>query len=149
MISYTKSYDLRAFPPGCNIRTSGSTALAAGVRQLRILLAEDDAVVGSLLAELLVGIGHDVCRIATTENEAVAAAAQEFPDLMIVDAHLRQGSGMAAMETILRSGPMPHIFMTGNSRLTMPSSALVLRKPFSVTDLIAAVNSAAGYCAVP
>ncbi len=116
---------------------------------MRILLVEDDAVVGALLAELLIGIGHDVCRIATTESEAIAAAAQDSPELMIVDAYLRQGSGIAAMETILRRGPMPHVFMTGNSRFTMPANALVLRKPFGFPDLIAALNSVAGYCAAP
>jgi CheY-like chemotaxis protein len=113
------------------------------MRQLRILLVEDDAVVGLLLAELLVGIGHDVCRIATTENEAILAATRERPDLMLVDAQLRQGSGIAAMKAILRRGPMPHVFMTGNSRLTMPANALVLRKPFGLTDLIAVLDGVA------
>lgn len=119
------------------------------MRRLRILLVEDDAVVGALLAELLIGIGHDVCRIATTETEATAAAAQDAPDLMIVDVHLREGSGMAAMDTILRRGNMPHILMTGGSRLTTPTNALVLRKPFGITDLLTVLAGVAGQCAVP
>ncbi len=110
---------------------------------LRILLVEDDAVISALLAELLAECGHHVCGTAATETEAVAAAARHAPDLMIVDAHLQSGSGVSAMETILRHSAMPHIFMTGGSRRSIPAGTVVLHKPFGKAALTAALESGA------
>ena len=73
---------------------------------LRVLVAEDDALIALLLAELLAGMGHEVCATAATEREAVIAAAHYKPDLMIVDAGLGRGSGVSAVEEILRAGPL-------------------------------------------
>lgn len=106
-------------------------------------------MVGAMLAELLIGIGRDICRVATTESEAIVAAARESPDLMIVDAHLRQGSGTAAMEEVQLRCAMPHIFMTGGSRIIMPVNAIVLRKPSGMADLIAALDSVERQFALP
>ncbi len=107
---------------------------------LRILLVEDDAVLSAVLAELLAECGHQVCGTATTEMAAVAAAARHAPDLMIVDAHLQAGSGASAMRTILRHSAMPHIYMTGGSRQSIPAGAVVLYKPFGKTGLVAALE---------
>lgn len=106
-------------------------------------------MVGAMLAELLIGIGHDVCRIATTESEAIPAVARVSPDLMIVDADLRQGSGTAAMEVVQLRCAMPHFFMTGGSRIIMPVNAIVLRKPSGMADLIAALDSVKWQFALP
>lgn len=109
---------------------------------LRILLVEDDAVLSAVLAELLAECGHQVCGTATTEMAAVAVAAagRHAPDLMIVDAHLQAGSGVSAMRTILRHSAMPHIYMTGGSRQSIPAGAVVLYKPFGKTGLVAALE---------
>jgi chemotaxis response regulator CheB len=74
----------------------------------RILLVEDDAMISALLADLLVECGHHVCGTARTETQAVAAAERLGPNLMIVDAQLQTGRGIAAMETILRRTAMLH-----------------------------------------
>jgi len=110
---------------------------------LRILLVEDDAVISALLAELLAECGHHVCGTATTEMQAVATAARHTPDLMIVDVHLQAGSGVSAMETILRHSAMRHIFMTGGSRQSVPAGAVVLHKPFGKAALTADLESEA------
>lgn len=110
------------------------------MRPLRILLVEDDAVISALLTELLAEYGHQVCGTATTEMAAVAAAAQHAPDLMIVDAHLQAGSGVSAMRTILRHSAMPHIYMTGGSRQSIPADAVVLQKPFGKAGLLSALE---------
>jgi two-component system, response regulator PdtaR len=75
------------------------------IKALRVLIIEDDALIAMLLAELLAGMGHDVCASAATEAEAVIAATRYGPDLMIVDAGLGRGSGVSAVEEILRAGP--------------------------------------------
>ena len=62
---------------------------------IRVLVVEDDAMIGMLLAEMLEDMGFEVCAIAATENAAVADAANCKPGLMIVDEHLREGNGIS------------------------------------------------------
>lgn len=116
---------------------------------LRIVLVEDNAQISALLAELLAALGHEVCATATTEVGAVTAAALHGPDLMIVDAHLKTGSGVSAMETILRLTAMPHFFITGGARRIFPAGAIVLLKPFGTVSLMAALDSVTRQSAAP
>jgi len=99
---------------------------------LRILIVEDDAMIGMHLAEVLEEMGHEVCAVEATEADAVAAAERCMPDLMIVDAWLRNGSGISAVETICRSRPVPHVFVSGDAasvKAILPT-AVVVEKPF-------------------
>jgi DNA-binding response OmpR family regulator len=111
---------------------------------LRVLVVEDDAMIGMLLAGMLEEMGHDVCAIEATEADAVSAAAQHRPDLMIVDARLGDGSGVSAVEEILRTGFVPHLFMSGNvSRvMALRPGAVVLQKPFLEAELARAIQRA-------
>ena len=85
------------------------------MKALRVLVVEDDALIAMLLSELLAGMGHDVCATAASEAEAVIAATRYDPDLMIVDARLGRGSGVSAVEQILRAGPVAHVFVSGDA----------------------------------
>lgn len=111
-------------------------------KALRILLIDDDAVIGTLLAAMVEDMGHSVCGIETTEAAAVAAASRDAPDLMIVDALLREGSGVAAMETILRTQAMPHILMSGTRLSRTRDTDVILRKPFMYAELMDAIERA-------
>jgi CheY-like chemotaxis protein len=116
------------------------------MKKLRVMLVEDDALIAELLAEMIVGFGHEVCAIEAGERDAVAAAAREKPDIMIIDAKLREGSGVGAIETILAFGPMPHILVSGDVtrvRILRPH-ATVLQKPYFEVDLILAMQKALG-----
>ncbi|HXP73504.1 MAG TPA: response regulator [Stellaceae bacterium] len=112
----------------------------------RVLVMEDDALIGALLADVLEAMGHGVCAIEATEADAVAAAARCGPDLMIVDAWLLEGNGVSAVETIQRSGPVPHVFVSGDvSRVrAMRPGAEVLQKPFREAELGQAIQRALG-----
>lgn len=101
-------------------------------------------MIGELLADMLRDMGYDVCALETTENEAVAAAVRCKPDLMIVDAQLGDGSGIAAVETILSTGFVPHLFMSGNvARVTeQRPTAVVLEKPFHEAAFTSAIKRA-------
>ena len=112
------------------------------MKSLRILLVDDDALIGTLLAEMLEEMGHVVCGIEATEAGAVRAALRDRPDLMIVDARLREGSGLAAVETILRTTAIPHIFMSGDRLPDGRGRAVILRKPFMDRDLADAIERA-------
>lgn len=111
---------------------------------LNILVVEDNALIGMLLSEMLAGLGHTVCAVERGEAGAVAAAARFQPDLMIVDAHLSDGSGISAVETILRSRFVPHVFVTGDRLGTLRHRPVdvVLEKPFHERDLVQAIARA-------
>jgi CheY-like chemotaxis protein len=110
---------------------------------LRILVVEDDALIGTLLGEMLTGMGHEVCGIESTESDAVTAAARLRPDLMIVDAKLGQGSGIRAVEAI-RTARVPCLFTSGDtlSVLIQKPEAIVIQKPFDEARLAQAIARA-------
>lgn len=111
---------------------------------LRILVVEDESMIALALEEAIVQMGHSVCATAGTEAEAVAAAYQTHPDLMIVDSRLRIGSGIAAMRKILSKRYIPHIYVSGDSLVAedLDHQAVILRKPFSDDELSAAISRA-------
>jgi CheY-like chemotaxis protein len=110
----------------------------------RVLVIEDDALIAMLLAELLASMGHDVCATAASEAEAVSAATRYDPDLMIVDAGLGRGSGVSAVEEILRAGPLAHLFVSGDAEMVRRRrpDAIVVRKPFREAELARAIDVA-------
>ena len=135
---------------GIRLSGDGTCARASAVRiyelmkALRVLVIEDDALIALLLSELLAGMGHDVCATAASEAEAVSAATRCDPDLMIVDARLGRGSGVSAVEEILRAGPLAHVFITEDVetvRVRKPD-AVVVRKPFREAELARAIDMA-------
>jgi two-component system, response regulator PdtaR len=121
------------------------------MKALRVLMMEDDPLIGMLLAEFLEEMGYDVCAIAATAADAVTAAAQYRPDLVIADARLGDGSGISAIEEILRIGFVPHLFMTGNiSRVkALRPEAVVLEKPFHEAEFSLAIQRALDTTAIP
>ena len=114
------------------------------MKALRTLIVEDDATIGGLLAETLEGFGHRVCAVETNSANAVAAASRCRPDLMIVDVGLGEASGIAAVKEVLRSGFVPHVFVTGDAVRAVPlgRDTVLIRKPFRVSDLDQAIQRA-------
>jgi DNA-binding response OmpR family regulator len=111
---------------------------------LRVLVVEDEMLIGMLLADALGAMGYHVCAVEETEAGAVAAAARCNPDLMIVDARLRQGSGVSAVEEILRTGWIPHVFVSGETSTiqALRPGAIVIQKPFRDMELDRAIQRA-------
>lgn len=113
---------------------------------LRVMVVEDDALIGMLLGEMLVGMGHDVCAIEATEADAVTAAARCRPDLMIVDVRLGEGSGVSAVDEINRTRHVPHVFVSGDvSRIkALRPGAATIQKPYRKSDLALVIERALG-----
>ena len=111
---------------------------------LRVMVVEDDAMIGMLLAEMLAGMGHEVCAIETTEADAVTAAARCRPDLMIVDVRLGDGSGVNAVTEIHRTAPVPHVFVSGDITevKALRPNALIIQKPYRESDLARVIRRA-------
>ena len=111
----------------------------------RILLIEDDGLVAMMLERMLEQMGHEVCATAATEVAAVEAAQRCAPSLVIADARLRSGSGISAVEEILRTRrDLPHLFVSGDSsdvKKRLPA-AITLQKPFREAALATAIGRA-------
>jgi CheY-like chemotaxis protein len=114
------------------------------MKALRVLVVEDESLIGMLLAETLTTMGHEVCAIAATEGDAVAAALECRPDLMIVDARLREGCGVRAVAAILRTTFVPHLFVSGDAARVqkLRPDAVVMQKPFFEPELARAMQNA-------
>jgi two-component system, response regulator PdtaR len=120
--------------------------LGEEMKPLRVLVVEDDLMIGPLLAETLEELGHEVCAVEVDAAAAVAAARRCHPDLMIVDVGLGEASGIAAVREILREGFVPHVFVTGDilNGLSLGPDAVLIQKPYRDSDLVAAIARAIG-----
>ncbi len=118
---------------------------------LRIVIVEDDALIAMDLADLLIGMGHDVRAIARTEAEAIAAAEKFQPDLMIVDGNLEDGSGVSAMHEILARRFVPHFYVTGDPLQVrgLASDAIIVAKPFNLRELASGIARAGRTAGTP
>ncbi|MEO6152318.1 MAG: response regulator [Croceibacterium sp.] len=111
---------------------------------MRILVAEDDAMIAMFLSDLLEAMGHVVCAVTDTEAGTIDAALLHRPDLLIVDDGLREGNGVAAVQDIEMTLPVPHIFATGNCYRVLKAepNAILLQKPFNGPALVRAIECA-------
>ena len=111
---------------------------------LRVLVIEDDALLGFMLGEVVEEFGYKVLAIETTQAGAVAAARTTRPDLMIVDVRLQSGNGIAAVTEICANGFVPHVFLTGDMAEVQSQrpDAIAIHKPFLEADLARAISRA-------
>lgn len=75
-----------------------------------------------------------------TEIDTVAAADYHRPNVMIVDAQLREGPGVSAAKTIAREQAIPHQFISGTALQMRNPNAFLLGKPFKGAELIDAID---------
>jgi DNA-binding NarL/FixJ family response regulator len=73
---------------------------------LRVLLVEDSTVLAERLAELINPIADvELVGVVDTESGAIAALEREPIDVVILDLHLKQGTGFGVLRAMSR---MPH-----------------------------------------
>lgn len=112
---------------------------------MRIILAEDDAAIRSLLGRGLLRKGAEVRECETVE-ETLAAASDPF-DAAVLDANLPDGSGLDAAVELVRLNPSARIVICSGSpvnpgELGLDPAARVsaLQKPFRIEHLTAALG---------
>jgi AmiR/NasT family two-component response regulator len=87
---------------------------------IRVLLADDDAEARRTVAELLVAMGHEVVADVGSGREAVAIARDVAPDVVLLDIHMPDGSGLDAATEIVRARPATAIVLfTGDHSLSL------------------------------
>ena len=81
-----------------------------------VLIVEDEGLVARNLRERLNEAGYRVCGPASTGEEAVRLAAEESPDLILMDIRLQgEMSGVQAARAIWEAQQIPIVFVTANA----------------------------------
>ncbi|WP_370892929.1 ANTAR domain-containing response regulator [Janibacter sp. GXQ6167] len=115
---------------------------------LRILLAEDEALIRLDLAEMLGEAGYEVVGQAADGEQAVALAESTRPDLIIMDVKMPVMDGLSAAEAIGEKRICPVIMLTAFSQKELVERArdagvmAYIVKPFTVSDVTPAIEVA-------
>ena len=113
---------------------------------VRILVAEDEAIIRLDLVEMLIEAGYDVVAQATNGVEAIALAQEHKPDLAILDVKMPELDGISAAEKIIEIAPV--LMLTAFSQKDLVERArdagamAYVVKPFSISDLVPAIEIA-------
>jgi AmiR/NasT family two-component response regulator len=121
---------------------------AASSGGLRILVAEDEALIRMDLAEMLDEGGHQVVGQAADGEQAVQLARELHPDLVVMDIKMPGMDGLTAAEILGREGLAPVVMLTAFSDRALVERArdagvmAYVVKPFTATDILPAIEIA-------
>ena len=115
-------------------------------KAVRILVAEDEALIRMDLVEMLQEAGYQVIAQATNGEEAIALALEHQPDLAILDVKMPVLDGISAAEKIIATAPV--LMLTAFSQRELIDRArdagvmAYVVKPFTIGDLVPAIEIA-------
>ncbi|MGI8679742.1 MAG: ANTAR domain-containing response regulator [Jatrophihabitans sp.] len=115
---------------------------------MRVLIAEDEALIRLDLREMLEEEGLDVVGEAADGEQAVALAKELQPDLVICDVKMPKMDGIAAAAQITEARIAPVVMLTAFSQRDLIERArdagamAYLVKPFQKRDLLPAIEMA-------
>jgi CheY-like chemotaxis protein len=112
-----------------------------------VLIIEDEPIIAADIEGLVQDLGHTVDNIAATQTEAVKAATQIKPGIVLADVQLADGSsGIDAVSDILERYDVPVIFITAFPERLLtgdkPEPAYLISKPFRAENVKAAISQA-------
>ena len=82
---------------------------------LRVLLVEDSSLLAARLAELIRRLPDvDLIDTVDTEAEALKRISAASPDVLILDLHLRDGTGFGVLRSLRRGDRRPKIIILTN-----------------------------------
>jgi response regulator NasT len=113
---------------------------------VRILVAEDEAIIRMDLIEMLQAAGYEVVAAATNGQEAIDLAGEHRPDLAILDVKMPVLDGITAGAKIIEIAPV--LMLTAFSQRELVERArdagvmAYVVKPFTIGDLVPAIEIA-------
>jgi response regulator NasT len=113
---------------------------------VRILVAEDEAIIRMDLIEMLQAAGYEVVAAATNGQEAIDLAREHRPDLAILDVKMPVLDGITAAAKIIEIAPV--LMLTAFSQRELVERArdagvmAYVVKPFTIGDLVPAIEIA-------
>jgi CheY-like chemotaxis protein len=129
----------------------GTPTTPPTVFKARLLLVEDETMVGLFMEELLGELGFDPTCPITNLAEAVAAAKRERYDGAVLDMNL-QGESVYPLAELLTAQDVPFVFVTGYSRGGIEerfSGVPVVQKPVTSEALAQALYGKFGRFLAP
>ncbi|MGB7405256.1 MAG: response regulator [Pacificimonas sp.] len=113
----------------------------------RVLIIEDEPIIAMDIESIVLDLGHDVTSIAVTRDEAVSAAMDQKPGLILADIQLADdSSGIDAVKDILEKFSVPVIFITAFPERLLtgerPEPTFMITKPFQRSTVKAAIAQA-------
>jgi len=90
---------------------------------MRVLLADDDRIVVTLVAKLLRDKGHEVVPVFDAMQAVMFALRTPQPDLVILDINMPGGSGIEALKRLrasLKTALVPVLVLSGTIDPNMP-----------------------------
>jgi DNA-directed RNA polymerase specialized sigma24 family protein len=112
-----------------------------------VVIIEDEPLIALDLEQVVSELGHRVVKIARTQNQAIEAVKAARPGLILADIHLADGgSGLDAVNEILRTFSVPVIFVTAYPQRLLtgkrPEPTFLITKPFSHENVKAVISQA-------
>ena len=113
---------------------------------LRIVVAEDEALIRMDLVEMLAREGYEVVGEAANGEAAIALVREHKPDLALFDVKMPIKDGITAAQEL--RGEVPIVMLTAFSQRELIERAndagvmAYLIKPFTISDLIPAIEVA-------
>lgn len=113
---------------------------------MKLLVVEDDSLIGPAMKAVLTAAGHTVLGPARNTVKALRLVQGEKPDLALVDYHLAgKEDGLGLVRRLAAEHRVPSLLVTGYDHRAndVRDDALgLLRKPFSPDALLSAVVAA-------
>jgi response regulator NasT len=115
---------------------------------LRILIADDEAIIRLGLKKILEEAGHKVVASAADGKEALELARSTSPDLAILDIKMPEMDGLEVAEILRKVNPMPVIILTAYGDRELVDKAreaeamAYLVKPVKEAELLATMEIA-------
>ena len=116
----------------------------------RILVAEDEAPVREFVVRALEHAGHEVTSVGDGQRAVETLITKQF-DLLVTDIVMPEMDGITLALKVSKDRPdMPILMMTGYAAERQRAHNLealihkVISKPFSLSDLLVAVDEALG-----
>ena len=115
---------------------------------LRVVVAEDEALIRLDLVEMLTEAGYNVVGQAGDGEAAIELTEKEKPDLVVMDVKMPKLDGISAAERIAKQRIAPVVILTAFSQKDLVERArdagamAYLTKPFTIEDLMPAIELA-------
>jgi response regulator NasT len=119
---------------------------------VRVVIAEDEAIVRLDLKEILVSAGYEVVGETGRGDEAVKLATEMKPDLAILDVKMPGMTGIQAAREITRDARVAVMVLTAFSQRELIEEArdagvaAYLVKPFRRDELLSAIDNVLASC---